>query len=61
MWIVNIKLENESVMDSINKINSSICDDFIFTEIKNSQIDEFLIELEKKDIDDFLLVEKYVH
>lgn len=55
LWIVNIDPEK-----TISDVIGTIYDDFVFTKVDDPT--QFLLDLEKKqDLDENLLIEKYVH
>jgi hypothetical protein len=58
LWIVNI--DTSDYLEAIENILGSIYHDFIFTELADG-LEYFLNEFEKKEINDTLLIEKYVH
>lgn len=59
LWIVNIDTPN--YLEALEHILGSVYHDFIFTQLDEDNIESFLNEFEKKEINDTLLIEKYVH
>jgi hypothetical protein len=57
LWMVNIKTDN--YLESIKKVIGTVYDDFTFTPVDN--VESFLNNLQKKEITDELIIEKYVH
>ena len=57
LWMVNIKTDN--YLESIKKVIGTVYDDFTFTSVDN--VESFLNNLQKKEITDELIIEKYVH
>lgn len=59
LWIVNI--DTSDYLQALEHILGSVYHDFIFTRLDENSIEYFLNEFERKEINDALLIEKYVH
>lgn len=57
LWMVNIKTDN--YLESIKEVIGTVYDDFTFTSVDD--VESFLNDLQKKEITDELIIEKYVH
>ena len=59
LWMVNIKTDN--YLESIKEVIGTVYDDFTFKPVSDVDVNSFLNDLQKKEITDELIIEKYVH